>query len=176
MVEVIGFGIAGACVALQFQRAGHEVRVVDDGQKGSSHIAAGLVNPVAGRNFEPSWEVAEAWAIALPFYESLGSDLYHHVPIIRLWRDKKDRERFERKRELLEGWIEKIDEEGVTWMGGGWLDCPAFLMRAKEVFLEGGGEWSEFPKGGGRFGVRERRGCYERILREWSIAVRRGRF
>ena len=50
MVEVIGFGLAGACVALQLQRAGYDVRVIDDGCKGSSQVAAGLVNPVAGRN------------------------------------------------------------------------------------------------------------------------------
>ena len=72
MVEVIGFGLAGACVALQLQRAGFSVRVIDDNREGSSHVAAGLVNPVAGRNFEPSWEIAKAWEIALPFYQSLG--------------------------------------------------------------------------------------------------------
>ncbi len=148
MVEVIGFGIAGACVALQLQRAGHSVRVIDDGQAGSSHVAAGLVNPVAGRNFEPSWEVADAWSVALPFYEELGKDLFQHVPIMRLWRDEKDHAKFISKRDQLEAWIEKVDDEGVTWKGGGWLDCPAFLDAAKEAFLKGGGEWSDLPKGG----------------------------
>jgi len=148
MVEVIGFGIAGACVALQLQGAGHQVRVVDDGGEGSSHVAAGLVNPIAGRNFEPSWEVAEAWAIARPFYEALGGGLYHELPILRLWRDEKDREKFTRKRSQLEAWIEKVDEEGVTWKGGGWLDCPAFLKAAREAFLAGGGEWVSEPEGG----------------------------
>ena len=75
MVEIIGFGLAGACVALQLQRAGYRVRVVDDGHGGSSQVAAGLVNPVAGRNFEPSWEVQKAWELALPFYQSLGKRL-----------------------------------------------------------------------------------------------------
>lgn len=148
MVEVIGFGLAGACLALQFQRAGHQVRVVDDGREGSSHIAAGLVNPVAGRNFEPSWEVEEAWEVALPFYQDLGEGLFKAVPIVRLWRDEKDREKFDRKRELLERWIVKVDDEGVTWKGGGWLDCPRFLEVAREEFLKAGGEWADTPKGG----------------------------
>ncbi|MFT6577040.1 MAG: glycine/D-amino acid oxidase-like deaminating enzyme, partial [Akkermansiaceae bacterium] len=147
MVEVIGFGLAGACLALQFQRAGHQVRVVDDGREGSSHIAAGLVNPVAGRNFEPSWEVEEAWEVALPFYQDLGEGLFKAVPIVRLWRDEKDREKFDRKRELLERWIVKVDDEGVTWKGGGWLDCPRFLEVAREEFLKAGGEWADTPKG-----------------------------
>ena len=148
MVEVIGFGLAGACVALQLQRAGHQVRVIDDGRKGSSHVAAGLVNPVAGRNFEPSWEVAEAWQVALPFYEGLGSDLFYPVPILRLWRDKKDRAKFERKREVVEPWIDKVTNEGVLWKKGGWLDCPRFLDRARAEFLAGGGCFKTEPEGG----------------------------
>mgnify|MGYP002628068468 FL=1 len=147
-MEVIGFGLAGACVALQLQRAGHRVRVVDDGGEGSSRVAAGLVNPVAGKNFEPSWEVKEAWEIALPFYEGLGSGLFHALPVLRLWRDEKDREKFERKWEQLTPWIQKVDEEGVTWKGGGWLDCPGFLDVAREEFLSSGGEWETMPQGG----------------------------
>jgi len=148
VIEVIGFGLAGACVALQLQRAGHEVRVIDDGRAGSSMMAAGLVNPVAGRNFEPSWEVKEAWEVALPFYEELGEGLFQEVPIRRLWRDKKDRAKFETKREMLERWIAKVDEHGVTWKGGGWLDCPKFLAQARKVFLKRGGEIFEKPQGG----------------------------
>ncbi|MGC6459002.1 MAG: NAD(P)/FAD-dependent oxidoreductase [Akkermansiaceae bacterium] len=143
MIEIIGFGMAGACVGLQLQRAGHPVRVVDDGKQGSTGVAAGLINPVAGRNFQPSWEVEEAWAIAEPFYRSLDQDLFHEVPILRLWRDDKDRAKFERKREVVERWIERVDDAGVTWRGGGWLDCPRFLEVAKRTFLENGGEWGE---------------------------------
>ena len=43
MTEVVGFGLAGACVALQLQAHGKKVRVVDDGRGGSSAVAAGLV-------------------------------------------------------------------------------------------------------------------------------------
>ena len=148
MVEVIGFGLAGACVALQLQRAGKEVRVIDDGREGSSHVAAGLVNPVAGRNFEPSWEVAEAWEIALPFYQSFGEDLFHSVPIMRLWFDAKDRAKFERKRELVNSWVVVVTDEGVLWSEGGWLNCPRFLKAAREEFLKNGGEWQQVPLGG----------------------------
>lgn len=139
-VEVVGFGLAGACVALRLQQAGHRVRVVDDGKQGSTQVAAGLVNPVAGRNFEISRNLAESLEVALPFYRGLGSGLFHPMPIKRLWRDDKDRAKFERKRETFEDWIDRIDDEGVTWKGGGWLDCPGFLKAAKLEFLNGGGE------------------------------------
>ena len=148
MIEVIGFGLAGACVALQLQRAGREVRVIDDGRPGSTQVAAGLVNPVAGRNFEPSWEVAEAWTVARPFYDGVGSDLFHERPILRLWRDDKDRAKFARKRERLEPWVDEVIEEGVIWKGGGWLDCPRFLEAARVLFREGGGEWTGQSQGG----------------------------
>ena len=148
MIEVIGFGLAGACVALQLQRAGFQVRVVDDGKPGSTQVAAGLVNPVAGRNFEPSWEVAEAWAVAEPFYADLDEGLFHRVPILRLWRDEKDRRKFEGKREKLEPWIDGVSEDGVTWKRGGWLDCPRFLEVARETFLKKGGEFVPTSGGG----------------------------
>lgn len=148
MVEVIGFGLAGACVALQLQGAGHEVRVIDDGKPGSSQVAAGLVNPVAGRNFEPSWEVAEAWQVARPFYDSLDPGLFHPVPILRLWFDEQDREKFTRKRDMLEPWIEAVTDDGVVWKEGGWLDCPRFLKVAREKFLANGGEIAGVPRGG----------------------------
>lgn len=146
MVEVIGFGLAGACVALQLQKAGFEVCVIDDGLPGSSQVAAGLVNPVAGRNFEPSWEVAEAWSIAKPFYKEVGDKLFHDIPVFRIWRDKRDGEKFHRKRAMLEQWIERVDEVGVTWKGGGWLDCPRFLKSARTLFLSRGGLFSDQSK------------------------------
>ena len=148
MVEVIGFGLAGACVALQLQRAGFSVRVIDDNREGSSHVAAGLVNPVAGRNFEPSWEIAKAWEIALPFYQSLGEELFHSVSILRLWFDQKDRSKFERKHHLVKPWIDEVTDEGVLWTQGGWLDCPRFLKVAREEFLASGGDWYDTPLGG----------------------------
>ena len=161
MTEVVGFGLAGACVALQLQAHGKKVRVVDDGRGGSSEVAAGLVNPVAGPNFEPSWEVVEAWAVALPFYRELekltGQSVYHDVPILRLWRDEKDRAKFVRKQERLESWIDQVTDEGVTWTGGGWMDVRSFLRVAKDVFLGRGGEWSRETKGEPKFDAPARR-------------------
>lgn len=147
MVEVIGFGLAGACVALQLQQAGEKVRVVDDGLPGSTHVAAGLVNPVAGRNFEITRDLAESLEIALPFYRGLGEELFHPMAISRLWFNAKDRAKFERKREQFEDWIAKVDDEGVTWKGGGWLDCPGFLKAARREFLKAGGEFVEESSG-----------------------------
>lgn len=131
MIEIIGFGLAGACVALRLLERGENFRITDDGQPGSTMVAAGLVNPVAGKNFEPSWKVAEYWEEAQPFYQELDPNLFTPLPIYRLWRDEKDRAKFEQKRELLEPWIDQIDESGVTWKRGGWINTRAFLQTAR---------------------------------------------
>lgn len=135
MIEVIGFGLSGACLALRLNACGQEVRVIDDGKPGSTVVAAGLVNPVAGKNFEPSVDICEHWEFAGKFYHDLDSTLFHSMPIHRLWRDEKDRAKFERKRELVEPWIESIDDSGVTWKHGGWLDTQRFLKSARERLL-----------------------------------------
>ncbi|MGC6426021.1 MAG: NAD(P)/FAD-dependent oxidoreductase [Akkermansiaceae bacterium] len=138
MIEVIGFGLAGACVALRLVERGADVRVVDDGNPGSTVVAAGLVNPVAGRNFEPSWQVREYWEAAEKFYHDLDSSLFCPLPIHRFWRDEKDRAKFEKKREIVEMWIDGMNESGVTWKGGGWLDTRKFLQAARaQLELQG---------------------------------------
>ena len=138
MIEVIGFGLAGACLALRLNARGQEVRVIDDGEPGSTVVAAGLVNPVAGKNFEPSLEVREHWDFAEKFYHDLDPALFTPLPIHRLWRDEKDRAKFERKRELVSPWIESVDDSGVTWKDGGWLDTKGFLKAAREYLLSEG--------------------------------------
>lgn len=147
MIEVIGFGLAGACVALRLLERGMEFRVIDDEKPGSTIVAAGLVNAVAGKNFEPSWKVSKYWEEAFPFYNGLDPKLFTRLPIHRLWRDEKDRAKFHRKRELLEPWIDQIDDTGVTWKGGGWLDTRAFLKAARQRLENAGIEFTARPEG-----------------------------
>jgi len=135
-IEIVGFGLAGACLAIELVKRGVEVRVCDNGVPGSTVVAAGLVNPVAGKNFQPSWRVKEFWAEALAFYDELDGGLFHSALIHRKWMN--DREKFEKKRELVGPWIEKVDESGVTWGKGGWLDARRFLEVARKWLLEKG--------------------------------------
>lgn len=138
-VRVIGFGLAGACVALALKKAGFQPRIVDEGG-GSTLVAAGLVSPVAGRDFEPSWELAQFLPEAVAFYRDLekatGRAFFHEMPIFRRWmRGEKDRRKFEAKRKILAEWVDEVTEAGVRWKGGGWMDTGEFLKAARE-FLE----------------------------------------
>lgn len=143
MIEIIGFGLAGASLSLRLRAHGIQVRIVDDRTPGSTVIAAGLVNPVAGKNFQPSVEVESYWKFAKKFYCDLDPSLFQELPIYRLWRDEKDRAKFEKKRGLVAPWIASVDDFGVTWKHGGWLNTERFLQVAREQLLADRVEFSE---------------------------------
>ena len=56
---IVGQGLAGTCLAWEFWQRGVEFSLVDRETGGSSRVAAGLVNPVTGKNFEPSPRIGE---------------------------------------------------------------------------------------------------------------------
>lgn len=58
-IVIAGAGLAGACAAVTL--APHtRVLVLDDGQPGASHAAAGLVNPFLGRKAKRAWRATDA--------------------------------------------------------------------------------------------------------------------
>lgn len=103
-------------------------------------VAAGLVNPVAGRNFQADPELETFLPVARTVYHDLesatGKKFLHDLPVLRKWMDRKDREKFGKKRPDLSQWIAEVSDEGVTWKGGGWLDTKAFLTTARELLGE----------------------------------------
>jgi len=57
-IIVVGAGIAGSLLALELLERGCEVTLFDDPDRtGSSHIAAGMINPITGRKFVKSWNI-----------------------------------------------------------------------------------------------------------------------
>ena len=68
---IVGQGLAGSCLAWEFLRRGVPFHIADLGTGGSSRVAAGLINPITGKNFEPSWRIAEFYPQAMAFYRSL---------------------------------------------------------------------------------------------------------
>ncbi|MBJ6110966.1 FAD-dependent oxidoreductase [Hymenobacter sp. BT523] len=92
---VVGHGIAGATLAYVLRQRGHRVRVYDPGQANSaSNVAAGLMNPVAGKRFALSWRAAELLPFAGAFYRELeqryGQVFFHEVPIFKLFNSVEE--------------------------------------------------------------------------------------
>ena len=61
---------------------------------GSSGLAAGLVNPVTGKNFEPSARIGEFLPEAVEFYAEVEKQtretIWHPLPVLRLAETEKE--------------------------------------------------------------------------------------
>ena len=87
-VAVVGQGIAGSLLSWFLKQAGMKVLVIDESHMGSSSaLAAGIVNPVTGKSFVPSWNIGLFLPFALKTYRemesNLGISLVKEVNIIR---------------------------------------------------------------------------------------------
>lgn len=147
---IAGQGLAGTSLAWHFWRQGVPFRVVDREQGGSSRVAAGLVNPVTGKNFEPTPRFAELLPEALDFYQALESllheRLWHPLPILRLATDAKEWNKMLAKcaRADVARWIDGGPLAVDGWCGalrltgGGRLDTRRFLDASRAFFSQHG--------------------------------------
>ena len=83
---IVGFGIAGLNYAEQLRRQNKSFVVLTQDDHNASHIAAGIVNPIVLKRFNPIWKSKEFLDYALPFYynleEWLQTQIIHQLPII----------------------------------------------------------------------------------------------
>jgi len=150
---IVGQGLAGTCLAWEFWNRGIPFTLVDREQGGSSRVAAGLINPVTGKNYEPSPELATFLPLAMDFYgareRQLGSRLWFPLPIVRLAASEKAWIKMQAKAQLPEvaRWIGEGPTalSGSDWQGrlvlhhGGRLDTRAFLDGSREFFCRNDG-------------------------------------
>jgi len=143
---IIGQGLAGTCLAWELWRRGVPFRLIDRECGGSSRIAAGMINPVTGKNFAASWRIGEFLPEALGFYpeieETLGLRFWHPLPVLRLAGAAKEWRKIESKLadpEILP-WLAGPVEPPAGWLGavlvtgGGRLDTRGFLDASREFF------------------------------------------
>jgi glycine/D-amino acid oxidase-like deaminating enzyme len=146
---IVGQGLAGTCLAWELWRRGVSFIIVDrECGMAASRVAAGLVNPVTGKNFEPSPMIGEFLPEALEFYrsieEKLGVVLWYPMPIMRLAGndDEWAKMRAKTTRADVETWVGKelAAEEIGGWVGGfeisggGRFDVKAFVDRSRDFF------------------------------------------
>lgn len=149
---IVGQGLAGTCLAWEFWNRGVEFRLVDRENGGSSRVAAGLVNPVTGKNFEPTPRIGDFLPEALEFYRGLearlDSTFWHPLPILRLAEDEKEWSKMltKRSRPDVACWLshngEPVTADGwlgaLELSGGGRLDTCAFLDASRGFFQQRG--------------------------------------
>ncbi len=137
-------GLAGCCLAWQRHFRGADFTWEDDDRPGSaSRVAAGLVNPVTGKNFSVSWRLAEFLPEAEAFYARvgglLGKTLWFPLPVWRLVGEK-EWSKVAGKLEEARPWIAAVDETVPGWRaavvltGGGRVATREFCEGTREYF------------------------------------------
>lgn len=77
---IVGQGIAGTLMAWHLLKAGKNVCIIDNFHQGaSSALAAGIVNPITGRNYVRSWRIHELLPIAEEVYSEMSRELNAHI-------------------------------------------------------------------------------------------------
>jgi glycine oxidase len=94
---LIGHGIAGALLAWELRRRGHRVLVYDAPLPDSaSRVAAGLMNPVAGKRFALTWRAADFLPSAAAAYRALeqefGQQFYFATPIFKVFGSAQEQQ------------------------------------------------------------------------------------
>lgn len=144
-IHITGMGLAGCCLAWQRHFRGQAFTWEDANLPGaSSRMAAGLINPVTGQNFSPSWRLAEFLPEACEFYErvaeGLGTQIWHPLPVWRLVGDA-EWTKVQGKLDAASPWIERVTEHElpgwravVVLRGGGRVATREFCEGTQRYF------------------------------------------
>ncbi len=150
---LIGHGIAGAVLARELRGRGHRVLVYDEPRPdAASRVAAGLMNPVAGKRFALTWRAQETLPPAVAYYQALsqelGEEFFQNAPILKVFGSLQEQQQMLARAadDPWQSFVEKIETapierpgllapHGGAWLrGGGHLRVEALLAA-----LAGGG-------------------------------------
>ncbi len=152
---VVGHGLAGAILAETLRSRGKNVLVIDEPKENSaSRVAAGLLNPVAGKRFAKSWLADTLIPAANTFYDALeiryNQELYFHKPIYKIFSSVEEQNTWMAKSEggNWDDYIEATHTQSINQPGiddpfgglmikrGGFLHVYAMLDLLTEDLLE----------------------------------------
>ena len=142
---VVGHGLAGAVLAHTLRKRGHSVLVIDEPKPNTaSKVAAGLVNPVAGKRFAKSWLADAFIPAAEAFYADLeqrfGQQLYIRKPIYKIFSSIEEQNTWMAK-STGEGWrgyiaathTQSINQPGIQDPFGGIMIDRGGYLKVEET-------------------------------------------
>jgi glycine/D-amino acid oxidase-like deaminating enzyme len=148
-LAIIGQGLAGSCLAWQLEWANADFTVYDEPRRvAASRVAAGMINPVTGKNYTQGWRFGESLESAIAFYRRvegiLGRQFWFPLPVVRLVSEKEWAKVGEKLSDpSLAPWLANVEErEGfwkaaVTLRGGGRVAvadfCEATLIHMRQA-------------------------------------------
>ena len=125
---IVGQGLAGTLLALELEKRGRKVLVVDDGWKtAASQVAAGVLNPVTGMRIVKTLGADDLVPAAKRVYAELalrfGKTFFRETPFYRFYTSEHERS-VKAKREQdpdYAGWLSQ-DIPADSLCGGGLAD------------------------------------------------------
>jgi glycine oxidase len=151
---IVGQGMAGSVLALQLMQAGKHVVLVGHDENYSSRVAAGLFNPVTGKNLSKTWMADVVFAQLFSFYKYAekitNANFFHTKPIYRPFLSIEEQNEWMSKsaEPVWLSFIEKVATQSIGFaglndsLGGlllkqtGYVDTKAFLAAAKIFFTQ----------------------------------------
>lgn len=136
---LIGHGIAGAVLARELRGRGHRVLVYDEPRpEAASRVAAGLMNPVAGKRFALTWRAHETLPAAVAAYQALGEELgeefFQATAILKVFGSAQEQAQVLARAtedDPWQGFVLKIDTTPI--------EQPGLLAPYGGAWLRGGG-------------------------------------
>jgi glycine oxidase len=151
---IVGQGLAGSVLALQLLQAGKHVTLIADDENYSSRVAAGLFNPVTGKNLSKTWMADAVFAQLFSFYQHAeivtNSSFFHPQPIYRPFLSIEEQNEWMSK-SAQPAWlpfIRKVVTQSMGFaglndsLGGlllkqtGYVDTYSFLVAVKKFFTQ----------------------------------------
>jgi len=91
---LVGQGLAGTLLYWFLRKAGKKVLVVDAGKSSASMAAAGIINPMTGRNYIKTWMADTIMPFAKKCYlemeQTYGQKFFYDLPIYRALHSVKE--------------------------------------------------------------------------------------
>lgn len=142
---IVGFGIAGATLALQLRKRGFTVMIFDEPyEHQASRVAAGLFNPVTGKLMKRTWNADKLFPYLFDFYQEAerltGSKFFHPMPICIPFASIAEQNDWMTSSEEVytsSRYGEFIHDElgGVILKSSGYVDTVKYIDEVKRFFM-----------------------------------------
>jgi glycine oxidase len=151
---IVGFGLAGATLALELRERGQKVMIFDTpfGHQ-ASRVAAGLFNPVTGKVMSLTWNAHKIFPHLHAFYQKAesitGERFFFPAPICipfltaeeqNNWMTKSGMDEFIQQVYTGRRYSEFVHDNfgGVILKGSGYIDTVKYLDAVRSLFLRDG--------------------------------------
>jgi glycine oxidase len=117
---IVGQGLAGSCLALQLLEQGKKILVIDQQHDHTAtQVAAGLFNPITGRNMNKTWLADTLFPYLHQFYKQAedrtAASFFHSIPLYRPFVSIEEQNEWMGKSEdkKFSSWIDQVHTNSI---------------------------------------------------------------